>query len=239
MNKIITFWPSHSKENAIPPVPARTVVPQWYKDISLYNSSNIPKDARVYNSNDGIDGSALSVKTCGPFYDAMTMGYHYVLPEDIEIVIGKKGLPTIKWESDQFFINRLPNVEFPIPPFYHPIAFTYRMIYGIELPKGSSVLITQPMNRSDLPFWVPSGVVDADTKFAAIDIRLFLKRGFEGVIEKGTPIMQAIPFTRESWNMEVDRDDGKIEERMWLHEKRRKYLQGWYHKHAQVKKEYN
>jgi len=239
MSKIIKFWPATSSEKALPPVPARTVMPKWYKDITLYNKSNSPADANVINTNQGVDGSALSVKTCGPFYDAMTAGYHYVLPEDVEVVLNDKGIPSITWESDNFFINRLPNVEFPIPPFYHPIAFSYRMIYGVELPSGSSLLVTQPMNRSDLPFWIPSGIVDADTKFAPIDIRMFIKRGFEGIVPKGTPIMQVIPFTRESWKMEVDLNQDKIEERLWLHEKRRTYIQGWYHKHAQVKKEFD
>jgi len=239
MDKIIKFWPGNPEEKSEPPVPARTIIPKWYKDITLYNRSNSPADAKIINYDQGVDGSALSVKTCGPFYDAMSAGYQYVLPEDITVTINENGTPSITWESENFFINRLPDVEIPIPPFYHPVAFSFRMIYGIELPKGSSVLVTQPMNRFDLPFWIPSGIVDADTKFAPLDIRLFLKRDFEGIVSKGTPIMQVIPFTRESWKMEVDKNKENINERLWFHEKRRTYLHGWYHKHAQVKKEYN
>ena len=165
--------------------------------------------------------------------------YKNARENEIEILINDKGVPDIKWESDEFLFNRLPMVEIPIPEFHHPIAFTYRMSFGVELPKGYSLLVTQPFNRHDLPFTIPSAIVDADTKFFPIDIRLFLKRGFEGKIKKGTPIYQMIPFKRESWEMETDYNEKNIKERFWFHEKRRKYLFAWYHHHAHVKKEFS
>lgn len=239
-NKIIFYPTSPEAPSAkFPPVLGKHVVPDWYKDITKFNKSNSPKDANIYNSGTGIDGSAISVKICSPFYDALTSGYFAILSEDIEILINDKGVPDIKWESDEFLFNRLPMVEIPIPEFHHPIAFTYRMSFGVELPKGYSLLVTQPFNRHDLPFTIPSAIVDADTKFFPIDIRLFLKRGFEGKIKKGTPIYQMIPFKRESWEMETDYNEKNIKERFWFHEKRRKYLFAWYHHHAHVKKEFS
>jgi hypothetical protein len=239
MTKKITFYPTpdYIKEDRLDPKPARFNIPQWYKDITLYNKSNSPKDARIYNENTGVDGSALSVKICTPFYDAMSAGYHYLLPEDVEISLDEKGIPKFKWDSNYFIINRLPAVEIPIPNNCHPIAFSFRMMYGVELPEGCSLLITPVMNRWDLPYTVPFGIVDADTKFAPLDIRFFLRKDFEGILKKGTPIFQVIPFTRESWEMNVD--ESITMEKMWLHEKRRTLLSGWYTKEAHKKKEFN
>lgn len=238
MNKKINFYPTNKNiEKSSYPIPAKKSIPQWYKDITLYNSSNNPVNSEVVNYGSGVDGSALSVKVCTPFYDAMTIGYHYVLPEDVEVILNHNGIPSFSWKSNDWIINRVPDVEIPIPPYHHPICFTFRIMFGIDLPKGSSAILTQPMNRNDLPFTIPSGIVDADIKFFPLDIRFFLKRGVEGIIKKGTPIIQVIPFTRESWQMEVD--DSILEEKMWLHEKRRTMLSSWYTKNAHSKKEYN
>lgn len=235
--KKIKFYPVPQYFDRTDPVPARTNIPQWYKDITMFNKSNSLIDANILNTNEGVDGSALSVKTCGPFYDAMTAGYHFVMPEDLEITLNSEGVPQFNWESNNWFINRVPMLEIPIPPMYHPTSYTFRMMFGVSLPKGCSVLVSPPMNRMDLPFLIPFGIVDADTKFAPIDIRFYLRRDFEGVIKKGTPIFQIIPFTRESWEMEID--PSITEDLLWEHEKRRTYLSGWYGKHAQVKKEFN
>lgn len=235
--KKIIFWPSSHQESTPPPVPARINVPKWYKEISMFNASNSYKDARVLNSGTGIDGSALSLKTCGPFYDAFVSGYHYIMPEDVTVKLNEKGIPTFAWQSNNFIINRLPNIELPIPPFHHPIAYSFRMAYGVKLPPGYSLLVTPPMNRYDLPYTVPFGIVDADTKFAPIDIRFFLKRDFEGVIRKGTPLFQVMPFKRDSWEMEVNQEITFDE--MWFHELRRTYLHNWYGREAQVRKDFN
>jgi hypothetical protein len=219
------------------PVPSKTTIPQWYKDISLYNSSNSLADVKVANYGNGIDGSAISLKVCSPTFDAFSSGYQFVMPEDILIEINDKGVPEISWESESFTINRMPMVEFPIPPFYHPIAFSFRMMFGVSTPPGTSVLVAHPFNRVDLPFYVPTAIVDSDKKFPPADIRFVIKRDFEGVIKKGTPIFQILPFTRESWEMEID--NSITDEKMWEHENRRMFIHSWYTKQLQTIKEYN
>jgi hypothetical protein len=222
--------------NGPDPVPAKVNIPQWYKDISMYNASNHLNDINIEN-NEGLDSSSLSLKICAPTFDAFASGYHFVLPEDVLVEINEKGVPEISWKSKNFVINRFHLVEFPIPPFFHPIAFSFRMMFGISTPPGTSVLVTHPFNRSDLPFHVPTAIVDSDKKFAPIDIRFVLRRDFSGIIKKGTPIFQVFPYTRESWQMEID--NSITEEKMWEHENRRMTLHSWYTKYLHSKKEYN
>jgi hypothetical protein len=222
--------------NGPDPVPAKTVIPQWYKDISIYNKSNNLSDVRL-NNHDGIDSSAISLKVCSPTFDAFASGYCFVLPEDIHVKINDKGIPEMSWASNNFTINRMPLVEFPIPPFYHPIAFSFRMMFGVSTPPGTSVLVAQPFNRVDLPFYVPTAIVDSDKKFPPADIRFVLRRDFEGVIKEGTPIFQILPFTREPWEMEMD--DSITEDMLWEHENRRTFIHSWYTKKLQSQKEFN
>jgi len=218
------------------PIPAKLTIPQWYKDISKYNESNSLADVKLDNRN-GIDSSAISLKVCSPTFDAFASGYMITLAEDILVEINDKGVPEISWKSEFFTINRMPLVEFPIPPFYHPIAFAFRMNFGISTPPGTSVLVTHPFNRPDLPFYVPSAIVDSDKKFPPADIRFVLKRDFEGVIPEGTPLYQLLPFTREAWEMEMD--DSIANDLLWEHEERRTYIHSWYTKQLQENKEYN
>ena len=218
------------------PVPAKTVIPQWYKDISLYNASNNFSDVSLDNEN-GIDSSAISLKLCSPTFDAFSSGYQVLLAEDILVELDSNGVPEISWASKEFTINRMPSVEFAIPPFYHPIAFAFRMMQGFSTPPGTSCLVSHPFNRLDLPFYVTTAIVDSDKKFPPADIRFVLRRDFEGVIKEGTPIYQILPFTREEWKIELDNE--LRDEAYWEHENRRTYVHSWYTKQLQSTKEYN
>jgi hypothetical protein len=64
----------------------------------------------------------------------------------------------------------------------------------------------------------------------------FLKRNFRGVIPKGTPIFQMIPFKRDNWELEVDSSQETIDEHWFRGENRRSMLYGYYKKTAWRKK---
>jgi hypothetical protein len=52
-----------------------------------------------------------------------------------------------------------------------------------------------------------SGIIDTDEFNLTGPLRFILKEGFEGVIKKGTPLYQMIPFKRESLDIpEYDYD---------------------------------
>lgn len=234
MTNKIKFYYSQN-ENALPPVPGNTMVPDWYKETSKYFKSNNLKDLKIDNDR-GVDIVSISIKVCSPTFDAFTSGYYFVLDEDVHVGYDENGVPRLSWESENFILMRIPNLEYPIPDSYHPIAYSFRMTFGIKTSPGTSCLITHPLNRYDLPFLVSSGIVDTDKKMPPADIRFVLKRGFEGIIPKGTPIFQLLPFRREPWEMEID--NSIKDEEMWEHEKRRTMLHSYYTKELQEKKEY-
>jgi hypothetical protein len=92
------------------------------------------------------------------------------------------------------------------------------------------------MNRYDLPFYVQSGIVESDIWGLPVFIAFFLKRNFQGVIPKGTPIMQIIPFKRDDWELEVINSPEELDKHELMAENRRSMIYGYYKKTAWRKK---
>jgi hypothetical protein len=107
----------------------------------------------------------------------------------------------------------------------------------MQTPKGYSLLITHPLNRLDLPFTTLSAVVDAD-KYPISDgsIPFFLKKDFYGIIKKGTPLFQVIPFKREEWDSEMS-EELFTEARVYS-KKSRSIVSGFYKNFQWSKKTY-
>lgn len=217
------------------PEPAIKHVPEWYKSLSKFNKSNDDITLDPQN-NLGTDGAQVSTKMCMPFLDATTAGYMYVLEDDLYVDLDKDGKPTLSWKGDVMLVDKRPIIDIVVPDNCHPIHYGWRMNWYYETPPGYSVLITHPMNRYDLPFYVQSGIVESDIWGLPVFIAFFLKRNFRGVIPKGTPIMQIIPFKRDSWELEVIDTDEELDKHELRAENRRSMLYGYYKKTAWRKK---
>ncbi len=235
--KELIFVPSRNDGVLSSPVPAYKKIPQWYKDLTTYGSSNDLSNLNPINDR-GSDGSNVSTKLCLPFQDAMTLGYMYVLEDDLTVTLDLDGKPSLSWKKDILLIDKRPTVDLAIPKDTHPLHFGVKMNWFYETPKDYSLLMTMPINRPDLPFWVPSGIVDADIWGLPAFYPFFIKRGFEGVIPEGTPIFQMIPIKRESWSLVVDESNEMLDKHVKLSEGRRSHITGHYRKFAWNKKNY-
>ena len=144
----------------LPPKPATTTLPQWYKDIPQFLDGE--KKLRIIPGTVAVNST---VKRCTPFLDAMTAGYTIVLSEDVQVI--KKGTNTnLWWRSSSKIITDHSQNQHPglaIPAGYEPIVFKWANDWSISTPKGYSLLCTHPLNRFDLPFLVINGFVDTDT----------------------------------------------------------------------------
>lgn len=217
------------------PEPAAKHVPEWYKSLSKFDKSNSDITLDPQN-NLGTDGAQVSTKMCMPFLDATTAGYMYVLEDDLYVDVDQDGKPTLSWGGDVMLVDKRPIVDIVVPDNCHPIHYGWRMNWYYETPPGHSVLITHPMNRYDLPFYVQSGIVESDIWGLPVFIAFFLKRNFRGMIPKGTPIFQMIPFKRDDWEMEVVETEEELEKHELMAENRRSMLYGYYKKTAWRKK---
>lgn len=176
-----------------PPKSASFHTPKWFKDMKPDDTSSV-KTLPHY----------LTVKSCVPFIDALTSGYMLELPVDVAV---KKvnGFINLTWSKGDLRIAEARGGEgaplLPVPTGYDKQHFVWFSMVSFEISKGYSMLITHPFNRFDLPFVTLSGIADADSVLGPGQIPFFIKEGFEGVIQAGTPIAQLLPFKRENWQL--------------------------------------
>jgi hypothetical protein len=68
------------------------------------------------------------------------------------------------------------------------------------------------MHRESV-FTILPGIVDTDTYTASVNFPMVINDpNFEGLIPKGTPIAQVIPFKREDWQMKIGSKEELIEQ---------------------------
>ena len=190
-NKKITFcatdkgmldiWPH--------PQPASRVIPEEYKKLKRHIDNNL---------------HAPTVKTCIPFLDSLTMGY--IIPFDQDYVVDPvendfSVIPANK-EDEQFGYHR----KAQLPAKWHKVtgenAGKFVNKWLIKTPPGYSCLFIHPMNRLEERFKIIEGVVDTDNYVNVINFPFILKkRDKQFLIKKGEPMVQVIPFKRESFKM--------------------------------------
>lgn len=242
MDKVIKYIPTDKQGfisgKLFPPVEASKKVPEWYKDLANYGgTSNDLRDLNPINDR-GSDGSNVSTKLCLPFLDAMISGYMYCLENDLSILLNDNGEPELSWDAEIMLMDKRPHVDMTIPSDCYPVQFGVKMNWYQETPPGYSLLFTHPFNRPELPFYVPSGIVDTDIWGLPLFIPFFLKQGFEGVLKKGTPIIQMLPIKRDGWKLEIDSSDESINKHEIRQEKRRSHITAHYRKTTWQKKKY-
>lgn len=215
----------------IPPLnPSKSLVPKWYKNSTQFIGGKInflPK----FNA---------TVKHCAPFLDSLTTGYMITLWADV-LVTQENGNPSFSWKDNMFSVVQVRDTDaiktIPVPDGYYPGHFSWVEPYSLEVPSGYSYLITHPLNRFDLPFLTFSGIVDGGWAMPTGNIPFFLKQGYEGLIEQGTPIAQIIPFKQSSWKLE--KKEGLYKESQINFNKSKLTVQGIYKKLFWTKKEFN
>jgi hypothetical protein len=182
-------------------VPTKNTIPNWYKKSDL----KIPLEKRTVDSNLNIynpNATNFTYKACVPFLDAMTSGYSIVTTDDIEIV-QVDGFTRILWKDiSKELISTHNDFQWTgliCPEGYDQILYKFENEIAINTPNGYSSMFTHPINRFDLPFLSISGIVDTDKYPMPVHIPFFLKKGYSGIIQAGTPICQIFPFKREEW----------------------------------------
>lgn len=176
------------------PKPASKLVPDWYKNMESY----VGKEKKPM----GDASTSATIKRCMPVLDAITAGYIIESPADVW-VSKKDERQWFEW-SDFGLISFHPIEQAPEHPARKPFPYPkWNNPWSITTPKGYSTLFVQPMHRESV-FTILPGVVDTDTYSAPVNFPFVINDpNFEGLIPKGTPIVQVIPFKRDSWNMEI------------------------------------
>ena len=168
--------------------PMLSVVPDWYKKTKRW----------VFDSK---GQEWPGVKHCIPFLESLTLGYTIVLEESVYVQKTENGVVIRYNNPKEPVVSNRPSVvtdPSPVPEGYEDEHFLWYANISVRPPDGYSLLYTHPLNRWELPFLTSSAVID-DYIMPGANMSFFIKKGFEGEIPAGTPIVQVIPFKREDW----------------------------------------
>jgi len=190
---MITFYADEVHTDVFPhPQLAGRCIPDFYKKLNKEGNGG-PKDG--------------TAKRCIPFMEAMTSGYIIPLWADMYVTANNGDL---SFE----FPNTMPMEEIIGNHEYyqlkdHPASgekygkdlLKFINPWIIETPPGVSCLFTSPMNHFENRFKLIDGIVDTDTYYSNINFP-FMWKGGDGTafFEKGTPLVQVIPFVRYNFN---------------------------------------
>lgn len=177
------------------PMAAKAAIPDWFKRLAPVERDTISPN-----------NTALTVKRCMPFLDAMTAGWIIPLAATIRFEISENGTKIdCGWDFDKVMVSPHGTAQvtghprLPMPPM------KFHNHWTIETPPGWSCLFVQPLNRPHPMFEIASGIVDTDMYRANIHFPFFATPN-DGVyvVEKGTPIAQVIPFRRDASALLMD-----------------------------------
>ena len=221
---VIEFASSESDIHHIPK-PSKLSIPLWYK--------------KTPSKPEGLNVNTSTMKQCVPFLESLMAGYIAELWCDI-LVTKENNKSVLTWTTHNAPIRErevFPTLELPVPEGHSAQRFTWKSPYFIKTPPNHSVLITHPFNRYDLPFTTLSAIVDTHEIMYNGNIPFFLKKDFEGIIQKGTPVYQILPFVNNSW--ESKENTGLIKEGLINERKSFAVFSGWYKNNVWVKKDYS
>lgn len=192
------------------PIPAKLCIPDWFK--KLNHTREIP-----------------TIKGCIPFLDTLTSGYIIKLPQDFYIkhnVYNEKIKSNDSFNRFGFHMMgemmyyKNINLNSSNDEYHSPLQLEgcplvdknkklpfYKIMnpYTIKTPPGYSCLFVSPLNNNDDRFEIIAGIVDTDVYNGEVNFPLTINGdkypSLETTIERGTPIVQVIPFKRENWKI--------------------------------------
>lgn len=209
------------------PVPAKQAMPEWFRKLPPVDKNH------VHSKNNG-----LTIKRCMPFLDALTTGWILPLAATVRLEIRDNGQTVdAGWEIDRVMVSNHSNYQVAGNPREPRPPCKFHNYWNIVTPPGWSCLFVPPLNRPNAIVEVISGIVDTDTYHSLINFP-FLATASDGVytLEKGSPLVQVIPFKRATTHIEGEvRAETAAES-----EERERILrntqasEGWYRKFARA-----
>lgn len=184
--KTVEFRPRNPEFDIVEPKPASLYIPSWYKDAKQ------------------VKDKILTAKRCVPLIDSLSAGYIISLASDVhwDATASRK-----YWSASKVdLVSSHYDVQtdtFELGDEFETTPYKWINQFHIKTPKGYSMLFTHPINRTDLPFYSFTGVVDTDRHPLIVNFPFVIKKGFSGVIPAGTPIAQCIPIKRDDWSSKV------------------------------------
>jgi hypothetical protein len=199
----IYFYIDPEIYGAIPhPQPASSVAPSWMKEMPSVN-----EDIRKH-----FWRGSNTMKVCSGILDSTQLGYVIFAPWDFDIVTsdGQYKVET-NW-VDKFVDIFVPELsaDYPFPEGHKQIFFKVTLPYRIKTSKGTSTLITSLKWRPEINHKVVEGSVDTDDFYSDLHFVFSMEENSRLSIRKGDPLLQIIPYRRESWTQHIEAKSPEI-----------------------------
>ena len=196
----IEFYPSSKEVELVvpPPRPAAYYIPEWYKKTPKFSEKN-PDWGEDGNNRPG-------VKSCAPFLDAYVNGYIQETWQDIRVrVDDATGRIDVDFPTEPDIVSNREKISIPVSNDFYDIEFIWKTPWIPRTPEGWSIMFAPLPNRLELPFTCATGIIDSDNFYHSPfgNFPFYIRKGFRGIIPKGTPMFQMIPIKRESWQADV------------------------------------
>jgi hypothetical protein len=196
--EICSFIPGLDKQKEIVPKPAKHYMPEWWK-------TDIPKQ----NKKDRYE--AFNVGKCPSFPDYFSQGFVIPMWADTIVSFDPK---TKNWFTDsgrnEFFrVDSHPTSQFVdhVKPSFMGIdgqnVFKLITPWRIITPPGWSLLQLPLFYNFNKEWSIMPGIVDTDIWHEVNQQLLYHGNGEQIFIEKGTPLVQYIPFKRSKSKITV------------------------------------
>ena len=200
------------------PMVTKDHLPEWY--------SNLPMAKDEYKFDEDV---IKNVRACVPVEDFLTAGY--LLPATYEVRVGEKiegFIPTMNVTTANNVVNKLndpkktddmqglhPNT--PVNIYRESMCpmrsaekkslksyFRFDSEWGIQTPPGYSCLVMQPYYLGRTDFSILPAIIDTDKFHNKIPVVGYMTGTTEEIrFFCGEPLVQIIPFKRDTWESEI------------------------------------
>ena len=198
----ISFIPVDAKYNVfMKPGPASKFLPEWFRKLKKENTSLGPKDG-------------LTIKACPPVLDYNLSGY--VIPLWMDMSIDTRDKCWFEWPNKDYNLIHYHagrQIEgSPLREELHESDSVFKLTcpWRIKTPPGYSCLFFSPFYHRG-PIEILPGIVDTDgTHGVNFPFIVHQKKDFV-IMKEGTPVIQILPFKRESWTHTMEEPDPEVQ----------------------------
>ena len=185
------------------PVLAKNIVPEWWKSIKVaeLNKGQVQQ----------------TIRACPAMDDWLKSGWIITANRDIEVINGTNPeddgettkVAAFDPSGQDYHSRSHPTTQFADAFEYLgkgsqiKDAFKMRNAWNVKTPPGYSCFYLDPFLFQNKYFATWQGIIDTDTFNVGMDnaqIIFYPKVDHSFVIKAGTPLVQIIPFKRETWN---------------------------------------
>lgn len=187
-----------------PILPAKKVIPNWFK--------KLPTETKLHIAGDIIP----TIKQCMPAMDLITSGYVITNPYELTLFPREEPGAYIDYNA-QAHIDYMPDThQYKMCPVKvneqkkHWVKI--KQPWTVKTPAGYSCLFMQPFYEFNHDWRLFPGIVDTDKHDLPVLFPGYTTSDEEVTIKQGEPLMQVIPFKRDSWTLKTRFEKNTVSE---------------------------